>query len=138
MSIYQSKSKPPVGEGDVTQTVVRGAVATLNELRHGPGSSQDWTGVRKARPVNYLLPASMKWLTSLPKEIRPWALARQFPRIANFLALEWEQPESCAAWFDNLLVDQRRDKRKGFPADVHREVRALQGYFHRQSLSLSE
>jgi hypothetical protein len=135
MSIYQSKFKRPVSNGNVTQAV---AAPVLDGLREATPHSQDWTGVRRAKPVNYMLPASMKWLTSLPKDVRPWALVRQFPRIANFLALEWGRSAACAAYFDNLLADHRPRKRKGFPADVHREVRALQGYYHRQHLRLSE
>ena len=106
--------------------------------REGGDPARDWSHMRKAKPVNYMLPASMKWLASLPKEVRPWALVRQFPRIANLLALEWSRPEACAAYFDNLLVNHRRGKRQGFPADVHRELRALRDNYHRQHLKLAE
>ena len=47
-----------------------------------PASRSD----RRARPINQALPATLKWFESLPPEIQPGALMRDFPRIANQIA----------------------------------------------------
>ena len=129
MSIYRSKFKRPINHGDVTKTVKGGAA---------PAPAQDCAHLRKTQPVNYMLPASLAWVASLPIEVRPWALIGKYPRIANFLALEWSKPDSCAAYFDSLLVDRRPEKRQGFPADVHRELLTLRDHYQRPHLRLAE
>jgi hypothetical protein len=137
MSIYRSKIKCAVGHADARQAVTHGAVDTSGRCQIGPDPARDWSHLRKVKPVNHILPASIKWLASLPKEVRPWALVRQYPRIANFLALEWSRPVACAAYFDSLLVDHRHGKRQGFPPDVHRELRTLRDNYHRQHVTLA-
>jgi hypothetical protein len=139
MSIYHPRFKRPIGHDDVTQNVKHGSAhAPSGARRVGPESARDWTLLRKVKPLNYMLASSMQWLTSLPKEVRPWALVRQYPRIANLLAALWSNPATCAAYFHSLLIDHRHGKRKGFPADVHRELRKLQNHYHRQHLTLAE
>ena len=92
-----------------------------------PDSSVDWSPVRKKNPVNYMLPMTIRWLETLPQEVRPTALVTKYPRIANVLALEWNNAAACRAFFVELLVDHR-GTRKGFPADVHRELTTLRDY----------
>ena len=138
MSIYQSRFERPFNDDDVTQPVRR--VGTRKPARLPPAaqdSSLDWSLLRKAKPVNYMLPMSIEWLKRLPKAVYPMALVTQYPRIANFLALEWTKPAACRAYFDELLVDHR-GKRMGFPADVYRDLRTLRDYHYGLHLSLVE
>jgi len=93
-----------------------------------PQPVQDPVGLRKADPVNYLLPASNLWLASLPREVRPLALVTKYPRIVNLLAQDWNDHEACAAYFGHLLVDHRGN-RQGFPFAVKSDIRILQEYF---------
>lgn len=135
MSIYQSHAKRTI---NVASPVTRGGTPTPDPVRSaGQVSTQDWSRLRKAAPVNYMLPASLEWVTSLPKNVRPWALVAQYPRIANALAFEWNKPVTCRAYFDDLLVDHRGN-RKGFPADVHRDLLRLRDYYCNLNLTLDE
>ena len=97
--------------------------------RDPPDGSQDWSQIRRARPVEGLLPMSEKWLAGLPPDIRPVALATQFPRIVNLIALQWNDRKRCPEYFDDLSVD-RRGGRQGFPADVRRELSTLLDYWY--------
>ena len=137
MSIYKLRPKRPI-DAAVTQPVARGGMPKPGCLRPaGQDSAQDWSRLRKATPVNYLLPMSFAWLRSLPKDVRPMALVTQFPRIANLLALQWSKPPDCCAYFDDLLVDHR-GSRKGFPADVNRDLQTLRDYYCALRLTLVE
>ena len=95
-----------------------------------PQPVEEVARLRKADPVNYLLPTSLKWLKSLPEDARPVALATRYARIANILAQQWNDPPACGAYFDSLLVD-RRGNRQGFPPAVQADIRILLDYFIR-------
>ncbi len=135
MSIYQTRRKRQINDHDVTWPVTGGG--TLKPACLPPAGPVHWYLLRKARPVNYMLPMSIGWLRSLPREVRPIALATQYPRIANLLALEWSKPAACRAYFIALLVDHR-GKRKGFPPDVHRDLLRLRDYYCGLDLTLDE
>jgi hypothetical protein len=98
-----------------------------------PQPAQDVAGLRKADPVNFLLPASKRWLTSLPREVQPLALATQYPRIVNLLAQHWDDREACVAFFRQLLLDHRGN-RQGFPVAVKSDIQMLQEYFRHSAL----
>jgi hypothetical protein len=87
-----------------------------------------WVPVRKARPVNELLPATRRWLAMLAPDVQPRALVTQFPRLANRLAADWGSPEMCRSFLYQLLVDHRGN-RKGFPEDVTRDILALRSLY---------
>jgi hypothetical protein len=87
-----------------------------------------WIPVRKARPVNVLLPATKRWLAIVAPDARPYALLSQFPRLANRIAADWNSPEMCRAFLCQLLVDQRGN-RQGFPEDVARDLLALWSFY---------
>ena len=72
--------------------------------------------------------AAVAWLSELPQEIAPLALAKQFPRIVNRLSRFWDSPQMINEYFRQLLVD-RRGKRKGFPQKVLNELYALGEYY---------
>jgi hypothetical protein len=97
---------------------------------HGikPRPAQDVAYLRKADPANHLLPASQRWLTSMPVEARPQALTTHYARIVNLIAQHWNDRDACAAYFNDLLIDHRGN-RQGFPAPVQADIRALQQYF---------
>jgi hypothetical protein len=80
-----------------------------------------------------LLDETSRWIAELPANVRPIALARKFPRIANRLAELWRRVASCEEYLDTLVVDARRN-RPGFPPDVAQELTALQP-LHRQTRS---
>jgi hypothetical protein len=64
----------------------------------------------------------------LPAEVRPVALLRQFPRIANVVARAWNDAAEIQAVLDDLLID-RRGGRQGFPLDVTEELLVLRDYY---------
>lgn len=72
-----------------------------------------------------------RWIESLPPDERPTALAAQYPRIANRIALCWGDPALTAQLFDQLLVD-RRGSRRGFPPAVRSELLALRDHAARR------
>ena len=55
---------------------------------------------------------------------RPERLCARYPRVANRLALCWAELDLTERLFDDLLND-RRGGRRGFPAPVLVELRAL-------------
>jgi len=66
------------------------------------------------------------WLLRLPEHIRPLALCEQFPRIANRIALCWDDPKLTAIVLQELLTD-RRGNRRGYTAEVKSELQVLLG-----------
>ena len=92
-----------------------------------PGASQ-LTVKRTQTSKEPLLDVTRTWLASLPEDIRPMELARQFPRIANRLRHLWKQVARCEEYLDALLVD-RRGTRKGFPPKIAQELGALREYY---------
>lgn len=67
------------------------------------------------------------WMDALPAKVRPAALAAQYPRVVNRVALCWRDPALTRQVFDSLLVD-RRGRRRGFPAAVRDELLALRAH----------
>ena len=91
-----------------------------------PGLSK--SADKRSRTVEEpLLNVTRTWLASLPQDVRPVELARQFPRIANRLRHLWKQVARCEEYLDSLLVD-RRGTRKGFPSKISEELEALREY----------
>ena len=70
---------------------------------------------------------AVKWLMQLPPALRPQKLALQIPRLANFIASVWSNPQEASAALDSLVVD-RRGGRRGLPDTVQHEVRLLQSH----------
>lgn len=129
MSIYKPAFERVVSDNDVTHTVRATAVPKpLSPPKLERTTTPEVVRLRKAKPIDHLLPLSMKWLRSLPEQVRPIALANQYPRIANVLALDWSKPAVCRRYLDDLLIDHRRGDRNGFPLDVHRELETLRDY----------
>ena len=133
MSIYQARLKRPISGDDASVSLTASAKPAPARRTQAVQADEDWAQIwshrRKATPARNLLPVSVKWLLNLPNDVRPLALVSKYPRVANVLALQWSQPTSCRAHFNDLLAD-RRGNRKGFPAEVQRELRALRDYYY--------
>jgi hypothetical protein len=71
---------------------------------------------------------TQKWLVALPNTIAPTELCARYPRIANRLALCWEDATLTEQVFEDLLLD-RRGGRSGFPSAVASELLRLR-LFH--------
>ena len=84
----------------------------------------DWTLVRRARPLDRLLPATQRWANSLPEPLRPHELVNAYPRIANRLAIAWTDSRAAIEVLDDVLID-RRGGRRGLPPSVLAEVLRL-------------
>ena len=83
---------------------------------------------RAAQSSAVLLDETSRWIATLPANVRPLALARKFPRIANSVADLWPRVARCEEYLDSLVVDLRGD-RTGFPPDVAQELTALRNYY---------
>jgi hypothetical protein len=81
----------------------------------------DWSRKRMTAPLNVILPSTLLWAGDLPKQVRPMALMRRFPRIANLLAANWKDPTAFYKYIGNLLID-RRGGRQGFPPEIKEEL----------------
>lgn len=90
------------------------------------GRAMAWR--RKQEPVGEPLPITFKWIAKLPRRVRPFALLRQYPRIANMIAAMWYDPQSCHAYMHDLLTD-RRGNRKGFAPEIVQDLLSLRVYF---------
>lgn len=85
--------------------------------------------------VNRLHSSTVDWLASLPPNVRPLVLATKFPRVANRIAKEWQEPRACRRDFEDLVYD-KRGTRRGFPPDVYVELLALRDFYYGYDLSL--
>jgi hypothetical protein len=94
-----------------------------------PRPSQDWSEFRRAKPADRLLPIGANWLDRLPADIQPCALAAEYPRVANLIALQWKDHCACPLYFDELLVDHRGG-RQGFPAAVLGDLLKLREHWY--------
>jgi len=116
MSIYRENRYRP-DELRTPNAVTSAAASTA-------ASEEQYRHLRRNQPVNTPLPATQSWFASLPTHLKPAALMASYARIANVIAANWTDPKALAACMDSLLTD-RRGNRRGFPADVLRELMAL-------------
>lgn len=91
-------------------------------------SLEDVIARRRPQPPEVLLTDTIKWLASLPSDVRPTALPIQFVRIANALARIWSDHRRCLEYLEDLLID-RRGGRQGFPFEVALEIAGLKDYY---------
>ena len=133
MSIYQARRKPEAGKQPEQPSSTQDAPPQDSWAPDSP-PAQNMAFLRKARPVEYMLPATVTWFESLPPQVRPVVLAEQYGRIANLLAQQWNDDNSCRAYFDELLKG-RRGKRRGFPVNVRRELWVLREFYQRTRLT---
>jgi hypothetical protein len=75
------------------------------------------------------------WLRRIPSAIHPKHLCRYYPRIANRLAINWNDKSKVEQIFEDLLHD-RRGQRKGFSERVRVEIERLER-FHARKLHVN-
>jgi hypothetical protein len=82
------------------------------------------------QPANVLLQHTVKWAERFPEDVRPVQLMRQYPRVANMLALLWDEPTRTqfVHYMEALLVD-RRGNRRGFPPEVANDLLTLRSAY---------
>ncbi len=83
---------------------------------------------QRAAAQEPLAAATTEWLATLPNGLRPHALPRRFPHMANALAQRWSNPTAVRDYLDRLLIDTRGN-RQGLPLDVADELATLKDYF---------
>lgn len=88
-----------------------------------PTSESGWQSLRgQPRHCDLVLsPLAKTWCDSLHPRHRPTQLCALYPRLANRLALCWDDAALAARVLDNLVVDKRRN-RAGFPPEVSQEL----------------
>lgn len=108
------------------------ARASLEELPPGlksPASHSEATDSTRRRKAiaardRILSAEAWSWLEALPSEVRPKALALQFPHVVNQMALIWPSGTESLRHLRDLMVDQRGGRR-GFPMSVADEIAKL-------------
>jgi hypothetical protein len=131
VSIYRPARRFDPAAADVSEFAtipareVRAVIADAD-----PGAAR-WGHLRKAVPVERLLPETVRWAARLPEPVRPYALMQQYPRVANRLAAAAASPASLTACLADLLID-RRGGRRGFPAAVAQDLLQLRAYLDRR------
>jgi hypothetical protein len=93
-----------------------------------PGVAVVLVDRRRSQTEELIAPTTVRWLAELPPNARPRRLPIEFARIANALSRHWSTRPACLAYFDDLLID-KRGNRRGFPLDVVLELAALKSYF---------
>jgi hypothetical protein len=88
---------------------------------------EEYKHLRRAEPACKPLPRTLKWAASLPPNVQPTALLRQYARVANVIAATWQHATSLRSYMDCLFSDNR-GARQGFPPEVLRELIALKRY----------
>ncbi len=133
MSIYSRNRGGWKDHNDVVQTIPRASsvVAPVQPK----AELEDWSSVRKARPAGYLLPVTEKWFDAFPADKAPCALASQYPRICNLIAVHWNDMRGAPELFEDLLTD-RRGGRAGFPPAVRRDLISVQEQWYSGQIRL--
>jgi hypothetical protein len=127
MSVDRSVNRAPLND---VHHVAEHVIGPERTGRQAEASSPepDWTEQRKALPPEVLLPATVHWMSTLPADFQPVAIAAAFPRIANQLAALWPRPDALTRQLHDLLVDTHGGRR-GFPVRILRELHALRAYY---------
>jgi hypothetical protein len=91
---------------------------------------RDYSRLRKPQNPNdiRLTHVAAQWVLAFPGTVRPLALAKRYPRIANVLAKAWAYPAAFEARLAEYMLDDR-GTRQGFPLDVARDFAKLKDHF---------
>jgi hypothetical protein len=116
MSIYRKFDHEPLSD------------VHAKPVRHAADNPPATAAQRQGEAASEPFATTLQWAATLPSDVRPMHLLRQFPRIANFLAAAWDDPAALRPYLDELFVD-RRGNRKGFPPDIMGELFALRAYY---------
>lgn len=116
-------------------SIYRGSRRRLEDVHAGFAANSDaidesddserYRHLRRATPVETLLPRTSLWLSEIPERFRPATIALRFPRIANLLCATWGDASARGEYLRSLLGSGGRAKRRGFPAAVLRELQTL-------------
>jgi hypothetical protein len=98
---------------------------------NGDVTVDDLLVARAVLAASVVLPRGREWSNELPSHLRPINLIEQYPRIVNFIALEWDNPTAVCKYLDDLLMDYN-GTRDGFADEVRHELRILDDYCHRR------
>ena len=128
MSVYHALDEGIPSEVQVYDYAGKRRDAPRIDLPAPSFALSDVADARKASPANEPLAATFKWIAGLPRALRPLALLRKYPRIANRLANSAHDPAAMRDYLFELLVDLRGG-REGFPQDVQSELLALRLHF---------
>ena len=110
----------------------RARVAAVR-ARHAAGiPSGRWARSPAAAATAELSPATRQWLKVIPAALRPLELCRTYPRVANRIALCWDDVGLVDTVFNELLVDSRGG-REGFPSAVAAELLRLHAWCERRA-----
>ncbi len=93
------------------------------EIQARDDQAKGWHGERAPEVSEPLLEFTTAWIESLPPSLRPVALPRDFPRIANTLAVVWKRPARAE---------------RVFPAAAPRSARRTQGFSSRRGDGIVE
>jgi hypothetical protein len=91
-------------------------------------SLEDVIARRRPQPPEVLVSDTIKWLATLPADVRPTALPTQYVRITNAVARIWSDHRRALEYLEELLID-RRGGRQGFPFEVALEIAGLKDYY---------
>ena len=97
--------------------------APVRRAAQEPTSESGWQRLRgQLRPQDLVLsPLTKTWCESLSPRHRPTQLCALYPRVANRLALCWNDPALVSRVLDDLVLG-RRLSRRGFPPAVSQEL----------------
>jgi hypothetical protein len=102
------------------------AVIDIARQNARPTDPAEW--VKRRRPASpadrALTGEAITWMLALPEPIRPEQLAQRMPRLANQIAVVWNDRLRCASALHALTIDDRGGRR-GLPSDILDEVKAL-------------
>ncbi len=115
--LHAPKAFPPTAEVSSGDTLESGVVSDWQALRHAIDPND-----------NIVHNRTVKWLASLPVDVRPMVTGHRYPRLLNRIAYLWGHCEYTRLHFQSLLIDRRKG-RKGFPLEVRRELEVLQHYY---------
>jgi hypothetical protein len=128
MSIYRRLDGLPSRDIDAVQAKREKPAQSQATSPRGASPKEDHERLRKASPASAPLPRTFEWVASLPRDLQPTALLRQYPRIANVIAAAWRGSRALRSYMDCLFTDDRGN-RQGFPPDVLAELLALREYY---------
>ena len=128
MSFYRKFAGDTLNE--VTSTVTPRPKEKSDAERRADAAREEAARLKRSKgtPNNAPLPRTLTWAASLPADVRPHELLREFGRIANLIAASWSDPDATYRYLDDLLVD-RRGNRQGFPPGVVSELLALRTHY---------
>jgi len=127
VSVYRQVKRSPLNDVHHVAEHVMGPIRV--DSRIDSNLRNDGSERRKSAPQEILLlPATVRWMSTLPAEFQPVAIVATFPRIANELAALWGIPDALPSYLSDLLVDTRGGRR-GFPVRILRELHSLRACY---------